>query len=81
MIPDLSQSEAKILASRYSFSGGQIENIAKKRDIDEALFDKTTSLEQMFSYCENEVMISTEHDELDSTNFYKQFFNIGGTVS
>ena len=81
MIPDLSQSEAKILASRYSFSGGQIENIAKKRDIDEALFDKTTSLEQMFSYCENEVMISTEHDELDSANFYKQFFNIGGTVS
>lgn len=81
MIPDLGLGEAKILASRYEFTGGQIDNVAKKRDIDEALFGVAPTLEQMLNYCENELIASSKEEvhEIDDQNI--AFFGHGGTVS
>jgi SpoVK/Ycf46/Vps4 family AAA+-type ATPase len=54
MIPDMDPQEIQILAERYTFSGGQISNIATKRDIDYAIDGKAPGYEQMLMYCETE---------------------------
>ena len=81
MIPDLGQSEAVILASQYVFTGGQIDNVAKKRDIDEALFGETPTLEQMLNYCDNELIATSGERSYEKMDFNKTFFGHGGTVS
>ena len=58
MIPTLSIDEAYSLASEYSLSGGQIENIARKRMVDYILYDKSASLDTLRTYCDSE---SLEH--------------------
>ena len=35
--PNMSESDAAILAKRYDFSGGQIENITRKQAVEEIL--------------------------------------------
>ena len=80
MIPDLLELEADILSREYVFSGGQIENVAKKRDIDEALFDKETTLEEMLNYCDNELIVSRGKTAAEKIDFNKEFFNHGGTI-
>ena len=55
MIPALSESDTKILAERYDFSGGQIENIARHYAISNILYgDKTNDIESLMTYCDNE---------------------------
>jgi SpoVK/Ycf46/Vps4 family AAA+-type ATPase len=56
IIPELSDCEAQALASRYKFSGGQIENIARKRTVDSVISGVEPSLEKMFSYCNAELL-------------------------
>lgn len=73
MIPELKKEEATILGSRYEFTGGQIENVAKKRDIDEALFGEVPSLEKMLDYCDSEV-ITTGGKSAGRIDFNKLFF-------
>ena len=80
MIPDLGKKELKILASRYEFTGGQIDNVAKKRDIDEALFGVAPTLEKMLNYCDNELIISDEDSRQEKEELAKPFFVPGGTV-
>ena len=58
MISTLSTDEAYSLASEYSLSGGQIENIARKRMVDYILYDQSTSLDTLRTYCDSE---SLEH--------------------
>lgn len=81
MIPDLGQGDAVILASQYVFTGGQIDNVAKKRDIDEALFGDAPTLEQMLNYCDNELIASCGEKSHEKMDFNKIFFGHGGTVS
>ena len=55
MIPALSESDAKTLAEKYDFSGGQIENIARHNTINGILYgDNGNSLETLMSYCDKE---------------------------
>ena len=55
MIPSLCETEAKILAERYDFSGGQIENVARHNTINNILYgDKGNTIDILMSYCENE---------------------------
>lgn len=54
MIPELSKKSALILAEMYDFSGGQIENIARKNSVDQILTGKKTTLKQLQEYCESE---------------------------
>jgi hypothetical protein len=56
MIPDLPEQEITELASLYDFSGGQIENIARKRTVDFILSGSNPSLEKMKSYCYEETL-------------------------
>ena len=55
MIPDLSKLDAHTLASKYDFSGGQIENIARHYTIDNILHgDSEDVLSMLIRHCDNE---------------------------
>ena len=56
MMPDMDQQEIQILAESYNFSGGQISNIATKRDIDYAIDGEAPGYERMIMYCETELL-------------------------
>ena len=55
MLPELSPTDARCLAERYKFSGGQIENIARHYTIDSILhgLDRPT-LEALVPHCDSE---------------------------
>ena len=55
MIPDLSEQNVHTLASKYDFSGGQIENIARHYAIDVILHGHSEdALPMLFRHCDNE---------------------------
>ena len=54
MMKDLSRDDALQLASHFDFSGGQIENIARKRTVDYILSGKFATLDEIESYCRAE---------------------------
>ena len=55
LIPELTEEEALALAANYDFSGGQIENIARKNTINSILYgDSDNLLPVLRGYCENE---------------------------
>lgn len=55
MIPELNDMDAKTLAAKYDFSGGQIENIARHYTIDSILHDaKEDKLAMLINHCDNE---------------------------
>ena len=64
MIPDLRDLDIHTLASKYDFSGGQIENIARHYAIDAILHGQNEDvLPMLFRHCDNE--------QLDETNVKK----------
>ena len=55
MIPTLKKDDLRILASKYDFSGGQIENIARHYTIKNILHGEVHNVvEQLSAICENE---------------------------
>ena len=55
MIPELSATDATTLGECYEFSGGQIENIARKHAIHSVLYgDSLNTLSQLQEYCASE---------------------------
>ena len=55
MIPELSDMDIHTLASKYDFSGGQIENIARHYAIDNILHGQNEDvLSMLISHCDNE---------------------------
>jgi ATP-dependent 26S proteasome regulatory subunit len=56
MLKNISADEATLLASKFDFSGGQIENIARKRTIDYILSGKYADIKDIESYCRNELL-------------------------
>lgn len=55
MIPDFCELDVHTLASKYEFSGGQIENIARRHAIDTILHGSTVNnLESLTLHCDNE---------------------------
>lgn len=54
MIPQLSEDDAKELAKSYDFSGGQIENIARKQTVDAILYNTQINLEAVRNLCDEE---------------------------
>jgi SpoVK/Ycf46/Vps4 family AAA+-type ATPase len=55
-IPELSESDSSIIAERFDFSGGQIENIARKRTVDSIIYCREPDLNDLISLCEDEVL-------------------------
>lgn len=57
MLADLTEEQALSLAERFDFSGGQIENIARKRVIDDILHDRDDiDLEAIVRSCKSELL-------------------------
>ena len=55
MIPELSEMDVHTLASKYDFSGGQIENIARHYAIDSILHGQSEDvLSMLIRHCDNE---------------------------
>jgi hypothetical protein len=54
MLKDISDEDALQLASHYDFSGGQIENVARKHTIDYILTGAPVSLADIERYCQAE---------------------------
>ena len=54
MIPELSEEEARSLAEDFDFSGGQIENISRKRTVKELIDGVQPTLAQLREYCAEE---------------------------
>ena len=50
----LSETDAMQLATNYSFSGGEIDNIVRKATIEEVLSGERPDITQMIAYCDNE---------------------------
>lgn len=63
MIPNLDERVALSLAAQYDFSGGQIENIARKRTVSLILSGAEPSAEQLNDFCRAEILSHkpTEH--------------------
>lgn len=60
MIPKLNEDECRILATKYDFSGGQIENIARHYTIGNILHgDAENKIEQLSAYCDAERLESS----------------------
>jgi SpoVK/Ycf46/Vps4 family AAA+-type ATPase len=57
-LPLLSVKEALQLASQFSYSGGEMENIARKSLMDEIVLGTKPNFERILSFCENEKWIS-----------------------
>lgn len=68
MIPSLSESFAHSLAKEYDLSGGQIENVARKRTVELILSGEEPSEEQIREYCQGE-MISSKQDKRTRIGF------------
>ena len=60
MMKDLSDADALTLASRYDFSGGNIENIARKAAVGYVLSGEKASLEELLKYCDEETLSSAK---------------------
>ena len=61
MIPDLCDNDIHVLAEKYDFSGGQIENIARRHAIDTILHGSAdNNLESLILHCDNEKISGKE---------------------
>ena len=54
MMEGLSDHDYAVLASRYQFSGGQIENVVRKSTVDYILSGNKPSLEEICKFCDEE---------------------------
>ena len=68
MLKDISPDDAHLLASHFDFSGGQIENVARKRAIDYILSGKFASLDEIEGYCRAEMLNGKERRSIGFTN-------------
>jgi hypothetical protein len=61
MLPELSANDIGVLAEKYNFSGGQIENIARHYTIDTILHsDEATNLATLIRHCDGERLEKSE---------------------
>ena len=62
MIPGLDSALACSLAEQYDFSGGQIENVARKRTVELILSGSEPTAEQLNNYCKAETLSTTNKE-------------------
>ena len=69
MIPDVDDSVVNALSEKYDFSGGQIENIARRYSIDTILHGGSDNvLEVLSSHCDNERLDAKEQKRIGFVN-------------
>ena len=54
-VPGLGEKEYEVLAASYYFSGGQIDNIAPNKDIQEVVQGKKCLMEDILVFCTDEL--------------------------
>lgn len=64
-LPELAESEANYLADSFDFSGGQIDNIIRKKEITEVLQGVTICFDQIVCFCKEEIL----HHKFQSIGF------------
>lgn len=64
----ITEDEAYTLANKYDFSGGQIENIARKKTIDYIISGKQPSFNDIEHYCQTE-LLENGRGEMRSVGF------------
>lgn len=57
-LPKLSDKESQTLATQFDFSGGQIDNIVRKAEIQEIIHGKPAEFDQIQGFCRNEVLVN-----------------------
>ena len=60
MLKDISEEDALTLAIRYDFSGGNIENIARKAAVGYVLSGEKATLAELMKYCDEETLSSAK---------------------
>ena len=68
MLPSLSGEEARSLAESYDFSGGQIENIARKQIVDSILNGHNQDISHVMSYCQSENIRNSKNKRIGFIN-------------
>jgi SpoVK/Ycf46/Vps4 family AAA+-type ATPase len=58
-MPDLSEDDCLALASRFNFSGGQIDNIARKYEIHGLLNGVKMNFQEIINYCNTEILVKS----------------------
>jgi hypothetical protein len=56
LLPELSEGDIAILAGRFDLSGGQIENISRRRTVASVLHGAPPGLAELIAYCEEEII-------------------------
>jgi len=56
-LPRLSIPDCETLATQFDFSGGQIDNIARKKEISEIINGEKVDFEKIIEFCEEEVLV------------------------
>ena len=65
MLPEISKEDAWTLAKQYAFSGGQIENIARKQIVNSILFpEESRDLNKIRQACDSEYLNKNQHRPL-----------------
>ena len=65
MIPSLTDNETRTLSNCYDFSGGQIENIARRNAIGTILHgDEANTLDNLIAYCNDEKLETKQHKQI-----------------
>ena len=57
-LPSLSTEDCEFLAGKFNFSGGQIDNIIRKSEINEIVHGEAVSLENLLVFCSEETLVS-----------------------
>ena len=60
MLPELKPAELDIVARKYLFSGGQIENVTRKKAINYILNGDEFTFEKLCSYCDDEQIVNSQ---------------------
>lgn len=58
MLPSLPLEDAAVLARNYNFSGGQIENIARKQIVEYVLSGEATNVKSLQKFCDEEGIVA-----------------------
>ena len=54
LLPDITEEMALVLSEKHELSGGQIENIARKTEVDSIINGNAASLDTLLKYCKDE---------------------------
>lgn len=66
--PNLDDSQCNLLSGKFNFTGGQINNISKKKEIDEILSGKDVEIETILEFCKNEEIIKSKTSHIGFLN-------------